>query len=119
MKQTSIIIAKALAVLVVSSLLLSLIFSLLYQFNLLRTSNAESLTLILGSITYLLAGAYIGSQIQRKALLHSMGIGLALILLSLCFNPWTWSSIARCLLKGFMFNLGCMLIHLIKQKNRN
>lgn len=110
MKQICKISFKSIAVLCVSTLLCSLIFSVLYYFTWISTNTFHILNWIFGIVCFGISGAYLGMLAQKKALLHAFVIAMILLLFALLLSKsYTLLALAKSCSKIGFFVLCCML----------
>lgn len=83
MKQICKISLESIALLCASTLLFSLIFSLLYYFNLISVTLYHNANWICGVLCFGAGGLLLGMLAQKKALLHAFVIAAILLCLSL------------------------------------
>lgn len=115
MKQKGMTIASSCGLVCLLSLLLSLLLALLYYFNLLSTASLQFSSSIAGCLAFLVGGCYLGLHIEKKVLLHSLGIALVGILLSLFFIEKSATTILFLCLNWIFYNLGVLVAMFIKK----
>lgn len=72
---------KALVYIIVPIIILNIILSLLYYFNVVGSGTSNYLKLFIAAISMLVGGIYIGSKASKKGWLEGLKIGLEVILL--------------------------------------
>ena len=72
---------KSLLYIFIPILVLSIVVTILYYFNIIQNTTANYLKLILMLISTLIGGIYIGSKANKKGWLEGVKVGLELIVL--------------------------------------
>lgn len=115
MKQKGITIASSCGLVLLLSLVLSLFLSFLYYFNVLSSDSLTLSTNIVGWIAFFVGGCYLGLNIEKKVLIHSLIIAFVGVLISLIFIDMSFQSIMYLFLNWVFYNFGVMISMIIKK----
>ncbi len=95
---------------VISHLIVSLIFSLLYNFDLFNTTIYNTSILIFSLIIALTGGIVLGSQIKKRALVHAIALsGIWTLIALLFYQSFSLKLILKLLGKMLLFIIGTAL----------
>ncbi|MCI8272304.1 MAG: DUF3792 domain-containing protein [Erysipelotrichaceae bacterium] len=108
MKSNAKILLQSIACLFLCTILFSLIFSILYFFHMINTNAFHILNWIFGAAAYLIAGFILGMGIQKKALLHALGvIAIIAVIGCLLLESFTLMVIIKLVSKLLCYTVGC------------
>ena len=95
---------------VLSHLIVSLICSLLYNFDVFTTSLYQMSVLVLSMLITFIAGIVLGTQIKKRALVHALIISVIWTMIALLFyQSFSIKLILKLLCKMILFVIGCAI----------
>lgn len=95
---------------VISHLIVSLIFSLLYHFDVIGTPLYNAFVLFFSLIIALIGGCLLGMQIKKRALVHAFALSLVWTLAALLFyHSAEWKLILKLIGKMVLFIAGAAM----------
>lgn len=102
--------SKVAWVTVISHLIVSLIFSLLYNFDLFNTSLYNSSILVFSLMIALVGGIVLGTQIKKRALVHAFALSCIWTIIALLFyQNFSWKLMLKLIGKMILFITGTAL----------
>lgn len=102
--------AQSFAILLISTLLCSLIFALLYNFNVISTKVFHICNWLFGIIAYGAGGFWLGKKVEKKALLNAFVMILILAIPALMLASPNMLGWLKCASKLATYMIVCMYI---------
>ena len=101
---------QSIAVVLVLTMLFSLIFAILYYFNLISTKTFHIWNWITGLLAYICGGMYLGNTVEKKALLNAFLIVCILAIPAMILSQHDMMGWIQCASKLITYMIGCVLM---------
>ena len=99
------------SLLLILTLLLSLIFSILYYFHIISTTVFHIGNTIGGLIAYSISGVFLGLKTNKKALFHALPVILICFSVSFLISNFSWYGLLENIAKNVFFVVFCLITY--------
>lgn len=82
---------KTLLYILIPILLLNILFTLLYYFNVIGNGTINYFKLLIAAISMLIGGIYIGSKASKKGWLEGLKVGIEVVMILLIFSIFVFN----------------------------